>query len=167
MLSVYHDLDEAFPCFMLMFQVHSCLLFILFCFLYAPVFYQRETIGEKHSMLHSCFLLCVFYVSSSGVVSSLKARVTDAVQFGDGFGLAGAVIMHLLGQRQQFELLDFSYHVLNVNNFERCGRACVHPLMAASNHDEFVFDRTLGFICCIDKHHHKHAFMTQPAPVCS
>ncbi|CAM9940924.1 unnamed protein product, partial [Hapterophycus canaliculatus] len=48
-----------------------------------------------------------------------EARVTDAVQFGDGFGLAGAVIMHLLGQRQQFELLDFSYHVLNVNNFER------------------------------------------------
>lgn len=45
--------------------------------------------------------------------------MTDAVQFGDGFGLAGAVIMHLLGQRQQFELLDFSYHVLNVNNFER------------------------------------------------
>lgn len=45
--------------------------------------------------------------------------MTDAVQFGDGFGLAGAVIVHLLGQRQQFELLDFSYHVLNVNNFER------------------------------------------------
>ena len=49
--------------------------------------------------------------------------MTDAVQFGDGFGLAGAVIMHLLGQRHQFELLDFSYHVLNVNNFERCVRA--------------------------------------------
>lgn len=48
-----------------------------------------------------------------------QARVTDAVQFGDGFGLAGAVIMHLLGQRHQFELLDFSCHVLNVNNFER------------------------------------------------
>lgn len=48
-----------------------------------------------------------------------QARVTDAVQFGDGFGLAGAAIIHLLGQRQQFELLDFSYHVLNVNNFER------------------------------------------------
>lgn len=49
-----------------------------------------------------------------------QARVTDAVQFGDGFGLAGSVIMHLLGQRHQFELLDFSYHVLNVHNFERC-----------------------------------------------
>ncbi|CAN0578890.1 unnamed protein product, partial [Ectocarpus sp. 12 AP-2014] len=54
----------------------------------------------------------------------IQARVTDAVQFGDGFGLAGAVIMHLLGQRHQFELLDFSYHVLNVNNFERC--VCEH-----------------------------------------
>lgn len=48
-----------------------------------------------------------------------QAQVTDAVQFGDGFGLAGAVITHMLGQRQQFELLDFSYHVLNVNDFER------------------------------------------------
>lgn len=59
------------------------------------------------------------------VLRMLQARVTDAVQFGDGFGLAGSVIVHLLGQRQQFELLDFSYHVLNVNNFERCAVAIV------------------------------------------
>lgn len=66
---------------------------------------------------HSCVYVCVCH---RGSVVPIQARVTDAVQFGDGFGLAGAVIMHLMGQRHQFELLDFSYHVLNVNNFERC-----------------------------------------------
>lgn len=65
-------------------------------------------------------LMMLIYISTGMVLCVSQARVTDAVQFGDGFGLAGSVIVHLLGQRQQFELLDFSYHVLNVNNFERC-----------------------------------------------
>lgn len=66
-----------------------------------------------------CVMVCYGVVFSVCYSVVSQARVTDAVQFGDGFGLAGAVIMHLLGQRHQFELLDFSYHVLNVNNFER------------------------------------------------
>lgn len=63
--------------------------------------------------------------------------MTDAVQFGDGFGVAGAVIMHLLGQRHQFELLDFSYHVLNVNNFERYG-LCVCVCVCVGGRSRFL-----------------------------
>ncbi|CAM9969264.1 unnamed protein product [Discosporangium mesarthrocarpum] len=61
------------------------------------------------------FLFCM---PESGAEAS-RATVTDAVQYGEGFSLAGAVLIHLLGQRQQFELLDFSYHIINVNASER------------------------------------------------
>jgi cytoplasmic FMR1 interacting protein len=47
--------------------------------------------------------------------------VRDFDQFGDGFALAGTVLIHLLGQREIFELLDFSYHVLNMSSYERSG----------------------------------------------
>lgn len=62
----------------------------------------------------------------SRVVGSLRHRVglcgadrrgkqpTDDEQFGHGFTIAGAALVYLLGQREKFDLLDFSQHVLNV-----------------------------------------------------
>ncbi|KAJ3433774.1 cytoplasmic fmr1-interacting protein-related [Anaeramoeba flamelloides] len=35
--------------------------------------------------------------------------------YGDGFAWAGAAIIHFLGQRNVFNALDFSYHILNAN----------------------------------------------------
>ncbi|KAJ5078315.1 cytoplasmic fmr1-interacting protein-related [Anaeramoeba ignava] len=36
--------------------------------------------------------------------------------FGDGFAWAGSTIIHFLGQREVFDALDFSYHLIYVNN---------------------------------------------------
>lgn len=38
--------------------------------------------------------------------------------FGHGFSICGCFLLHLLKQREKFELLDFSYQVLNTYNFE-------------------------------------------------
>lgn len=46
------------------------------------------------------------------------ATVSDETEFGDGFAWGGCVFMHLLGQVERFELLDFSYHVCNVAEFD-------------------------------------------------
>ena len=45
--------------------------------------------------------------------------VTDEGEFGHGFALAGCLFVHLLGQRANFELLDYSYHVLAVEQGEK------------------------------------------------
>jgi hypothetical protein len=39
-------------------------------------------------------------------------------EFGHGFSICGCLIMQLLRQREKFELLDFSTHVLNIYNYE-------------------------------------------------
>jgi len=43
---------------------------------------------------------------------------SDEEEFGDGFAWAGCTIIQLLGQTEKFNLLDFSYHVQNVKNYE-------------------------------------------------
>ena len=43
---------------------------------------------------------------------------SDEHEFGDGFALAGCTFIHLLNQTDRFNLLDFSYHLLNVKMYE-------------------------------------------------
>ena len=43
---------------------------------------------------------------------------TDDEEFGHGFSIAGCMLIHLLAQRQRFELLDMSYHLLDVAKHE-------------------------------------------------
>jgi cytoplasmic FMR1 interacting protein len=45
--------------------------------------------------------------------------------FGDGLFWAGATIIHFLGQQLRFEVFDFSYHILNVE--ESASVACNNP----------------------------------------
>jgi hypothetical protein len=51
-------------------------------------------------------------------MDEVGATVSDETEFGDGFAWGGCVFMHLLGQTERFELLDFSYHVCNVQAFD-------------------------------------------------
>ena len=44
--------------------------------------------------------------------------VSDPDEFGHGFAIAGCAIVHILDQKNHFELLDFSYHVLNVKSHD-------------------------------------------------
>lgn len=39
-------------------------------------------------------------------------------QFGHGFYLAGCLFIYLLNQRESYEVLDFSYHLIQMNRFE-------------------------------------------------
>jgi len=45
--------------------------------------------------------------------------------FGDGLFWAGCTIVHFLGQQHRFEVFDFSYHILNVE--ESASVACTNP----------------------------------------
>jgi len=47
--------------------------------------------------------------------------------FGDGLFWAGCAIIHFLGQQRRFEVLDFSYHILNVE--ESAQVACTNPMI--------------------------------------
>jgi hypothetical protein len=40
-----------------------------------------------------------------------KQKIIDIENWGDGFFWAGATLLHLMGFRPRFELLDFSYHI--------------------------------------------------------
>ena len=44
--------------------------------------------------------------------------LTDELEFGDGFTVAGCLFIHLLKQRKRFELLDYTYHLLRINEHE-------------------------------------------------
>jgi cytoplasmic FMR1 interacting protein len=65
-------------------------------------------------------------------------RPTDEAEFGDGFLLAGAAFTHLLGQRDRFELLDFSYVQRAVVPLQRL--SCLLLLFL--------------FVCLFTHHHH-------------
>jgi len=45
--------------------------------------------------------------------------IPDESEFGHGFLLAGSMFIHLLGMRERFELLDFTYHMLRVASHEQ------------------------------------------------
>jgi len=65
------------------------------------------------------FLFCVQEVMPAGEVTlGSEYAESDADQFGHGFTAAGCLFLHILGQRSAFELLDFSYHILNVHDHE-------------------------------------------------
>ena len=62
------------------------------------------------------FLYCVQEMMPE-ILGSERSE-NDADQFGHGFAAAGCLLLHVLGQRNTFELLDFSYHVLSVHQHE-------------------------------------------------
>mmetsp|Transcript_22337 Transcript_22337/g.32537 ORF Transcript_22337/g.32537 Transcript_22337/m.32537 type:complete len:1588 (+) Transcript_22337:206-4969(+) len=65
------------------------------------------------------FLFCVQEVApTEGTLAE-----SDSDQFGHGFSAAGCLFVHILGQRHKYELLDFSYHILNVFEHEERTKA--------------------------------------------
>ena len=77
---------------------------------------NTESYSEFHRLWSTLvFLFCIQEVASTDDTLSY----TDADQFGHGFAFSGCLFVHLLGQRSQYELLDFSYHVLNVYDHDQ------------------------------------------------
>ena len=66
------------------------------------------------------FLFCLHEEDGSAADDEDDEYLTDEEEFGHGFALAGLLMIHNLRQRNTFELLDFSYHVLNVQKHEAC-----------------------------------------------
>jgi cytoplasmic FMR1 interacting protein len=56
----------------------------------------------------------------------------DAARFGDGFTVAGCLILHLLRQREIFELTDFCRHILHVHAHD-CRAAAFDEVLADNN----------------------------------
>ena len=51
-------------------------------------------------------------------VSRESGEKSDDLVFGDGFAWGGITLVYLCGQMNQFEMLDFSYHLLRVADWE-------------------------------------------------
>jgi len=47
-----------------------------------------------------------------------NSNLPDLDVFGHGFAISGTLLLHLLGQRSIFELLDFSYYVLKIDSHD-------------------------------------------------
>lgn len=54
----------------------------------------------------------------SNVDNSKNDEISPATQFGDGFLWTGMAIIHLLQQHPNFDLFDYSCHILNVAEFQ-------------------------------------------------
>lgn len=61
------------------------------------------------------FLFCMHEEAGEGEDQQLN----DEDEFGHGFALGGCLFVYLLGAQSRFQLLDFSYHVINVAEFMR------------------------------------------------
>lgn len=70
------------------------------------------------------FLFCIVEsdeaigASSEEEQAETSSLLTNQAEFGHGFVFAGCTLIHLLDQREHYELLDFSRYVLNVNAHE-------------------------------------------------
>jgi hypothetical protein len=67
--------------------------------------------------------------------------ISNEAEFGHGFLLAGSLLLHLLGQRAVFELLDFSRLILRVHDHDELRRAVNtqrRPYLLANNLSDAV-----------------------------
>lgn len=108
---------------------------------------RAEWIGSMFCFVFVLFCLLIYYADSTEVlpidVTSEFYRLWSALQFvvcvppmnendasyhelfGDGLMWAGCTVIHFLGQQHRFETLDFSYHILNVE--EAAAVPCQKP----------------------------------------
>lgn len=56
--------------------------------------------------------------SADGVGMEAQTELPDEAEFGDGFNFAGCLFIHLLGQRNIFQVQDFATHVLSVHEYD-------------------------------------------------
>jgi cytoplasmic FMR1 interacting protein len=79
----------------------------------------------------------------------LTAPISDDAQFGHGFFVAGAALIHLLGQKAPFQALDFSKHVLRVEAYETATAARAQGVGLA---DATLRDEARNFVRLKTKH---------------
>merc|ERR1712032_1167814 len=82
-------------------------------------------------------------------MAHLTALISDDSQFGHGFFVAGAVLVHLMGQRAHFHALDFSRHVLRVEAYEAAIASRIQGVGVA---DPTLCDEARNFVRLKMKH---------------
>ena len=78
---------------------------------------ENATCGFHRLWSALSFLFCITESSTDGGVDN-SSILSNEAEFGHGFTVAGTLFLHLLGQRNIFELLDFSSHVLRIHSFD-------------------------------------------------
>eukprot|EP01041_Mallomonas_annulata_P000174 gene174-299_t len=81
---------------------------------------EVEDPKEFHRFLSALnFIFCMpSSIMNFNVEYTGPEGTSDVYEFGHGFLACGCAILHLLGQRIRYELLDFSNHVINVHRHE-------------------------------------------------
>lgn len=70
-----------------------------------------------------CVLEFSFASTAFGSPTAIPARDGDDAECGDGFLWAGLFVIHALGQRARFELMDLCAHVARADILERCSKS--------------------------------------------
>eukprot|EP00629_Pelagomonadales_sp_RCC1024_P017002 CAMPEP_0119275140 /NCGR_PEP_ID=MMETSP1329-20130426/13283_1 /TAXON_ID=114041 /ORGANISM="Genus nov. species nov., Strain RCC1024" /LENGTH=1260 /DNA_ID=CAMNT_0007275501 /DNA_START=313 /DNA_END=4095 /DNA_ORIENTATION=+ len=87
--------------------------------------------------------------NATDTLTLLTAPISDDSQFGHGFFVAGAILVHLMGQRAQFHALDFSRHVLRVEAYETAIASRIQGVGVA---DPTLRDEARNFVRLKAKH---------------
>jgi hypothetical protein len=86
--------------------------------------------------------------ATGGEVPASATLISNEAEFGHGFTIAGCLLLHLLGQRSAFEVLDFSSHVLRLDAHERQVAAATPAGAAApaAKLDQSLVQETKSFL---------------------
>jgi len=91
--------------------------------------------------------------SGTSTAKKQTLTVSDEAQFGHGFFVAGAALIHVLGQRYRYEALDFANHVLRVQMYEA---SATNRASGVGKADASLNDDATGFARL--KTYHKRIF---------
>ncbi|GMH87256.1 hypothetical protein TL16_g10797, partial [Triparma laevis f. inornata] len=81
---------------------------------------EVESPNEFHRLFSALNFLFCMNEDENLSEADYDEYLTDEEEFGHGFAMAGILMIHCLEQRPVFDMLDFSYHVLNVQKHEMC-----------------------------------------------
>ena len=81
---------------------------------------EIESPSEFHRLFSALNFLFCMNEDENLSEEDYDEYLTDEEEFGHGFAMAGVLMIHCLDQRACFDMLDFSYHVLNVQKHENC-----------------------------------------------
>lgn len=87
--------------------------------------------------------------AGGGEVPASATLISNEAEFGHGFTIAGCALLHLLGQRATFEVLDFSAHVLQLDAHERKATeaaAAAGAVAPTAKLDESLLRETTSFV---------------------
>ena len=122
-------------------------------------FAVKNAVGFHRLWSALSFLFCIVdgagetaVSAGGGEVPATATLISNEAEFGHGFTIAGCMLLHLLGQRATFEVLDFSNYVLQMDAHEtrmKAGTAAAEAAQlaaAAAKVDQSLVQETNCFL---------------------